>query len=86
MKKTFILVGALWGILSSPIMLSDVIREAVYQKLGQGIVLLFLLSPVAWTAFFTDERVVAIILSPILGGLAGFLLYTLIKARHRGKI
>ena len=76
----FLVAGALWGLLSSPLLLSDVVREYFYQKLGHGIELLVLISPIAWATLFTNNRVIGATLTIPLGGIFGLLIYVLYEA------
>ena len=74
-RNIYILSGFLWGLVSSPVILSEVVREFLYQRFGPSIGLFFFITPIGWTAFITNDRILAAILAPILGALAGFVVY-----------
>lgn len=92
--KWWILAGIVWAILSVPVIIHSGVREAIYMVLGNLMKYLVAVLPILWALFFVhlvgplfsqsrEALVLALFLSTILGGLAGYILRTIVKAIFR---
>lgn len=88
--KWWIIGGVVWAIISWPMIFIGSIRESIYLSIGQGIALLIIIIPALWGLFLlsmvwrdapqsSEALIPTITLGVILGGLAGYLLYRIVK-------
>lgn len=76
-SKWYMIAGAVYGYVTSPILASDAVRELAYNYLQSYMTFLLPILPITWVSFM--PRWLATIASGFMGAIWGLLFYLLVN-------